>query len=172
MQCEEHRVSCLFLLRFNNQGWCFFIPPIFYQIPIRRNLHSNHKKAGATTPHQVRQILPNIRFLLRYTIEEVNTVPRWPADQANQWYKSQPWLIGCYNWGLVAGKSQTHFNWKTVEKLDELTEQHALLQTGDTIPEPPIWFHDIFRTDGSPFDPNEVDFIRHMTQSNQNNTKK
>jgi hypothetical protein len=29
--------------------------------------------------------------------------------------------------------------------------------------EPPVWFHDIFRPDGSPFSQKEVDFIRSMT---------
>ena len=30
-------------------------------------------------------------------------------------------------------------------------------------PEPEIWFHDIFRADYSPYDPAEIDFIRHVT---------
>ncbi|MFC1672258.1 hypothetical protein ACFL01_03890, partial [Planctomycetota bacterium] len=68
--------------------------------------------------------------------------------------------VGCCNWGLVAGKSQTHFNWKTVERLEELRQQEAFLHPGDPIPEPPLWFHDIFRIDGTPFDRAEVDFIR------------
>jgi len=68
--------------------------------------------------------------------------------------------VGCYNWGLVAGKSQTHFSWKTVKQLEELKQQGAFLRPGDPIPEPPLWFHDIFRTDGTPFDPKEIDFIK------------
>jgi hypothetical protein len=71
--------------------------------------------------------------------------------------------IGCLNWGLVAGKSQTHFNWQTVERIEELRKQGAYLKAGDPIPEPPLWFHDIFRVDGTPFDPAEVEFIRSMT---------
>jgi hypothetical protein len=27
--------------------------------------------------------------------------------------------IGCYNWGFVAGKSQTHFGWSTILELQE-----------------------------------------------------
>jgi hypothetical protein len=68
--------------------------------------------------------------------------------------------VGCINWGLVAGKSQTHFNWQTVEKIDELRKQGAYIKAGDPIPEPPLWFHDIFRVDGTPFDPAEVEFIK------------
>jgi hypothetical protein len=71
--------------------------------------------------------------------------------------------VGCFNWGMVAGKSQTHFNWKTVEKLEQLKAEGAVLKPGDRIPEPELWFHDIFRTDGTPFDPKEVDFIRDIT---------
>lgn len=52
--------------------------------------------------------------------------------------------VGCYNWGLVSGKTQTIFQWGQP------------LET----PEPPLWFHDIFRRDGSSYDPAETAFIR------------
>jgi hypothetical protein len=51
--------------------------------------------------------------------------------------------VGCYNWGLVNGKTQTHFSWT-----------HA----GADEPDP--WFHDIFRGDGTPYDAEETAFIR------------
>ena len=73
--------------------------------------------------------------------------------------------VGCFNWGLVAGKSQTHFNWKTVEEMERLKEERAVLRPGDPIPEPPLWFHDIFRIDGTPFDQKEIDFIRDITNT-------
>jgi len=73
--------------------------------------------------------------------------------------------IGCYNWGLVAGKSQTHFNWETIEKLEDLSRQNAFLKSGDPIPEPKLWHHDIFRTDGTAFDQKEVVFIRNIINS-------
>ena len=72
--------------------------------------------------------------------------------------------VGCFNWGLVAGKSQTHFNWKTVEGIEKLKAQGAVLNPGDPIPEPTLWFHDIFRMDGTPFDQKEIDFIKSMTR--------
>jgi hypothetical protein len=31
--------------------------------------------------------------------------------------------------------------------------------------EPPVWFHDIFRPDGTPFSRQEIDFIRGITNS-------
>jgi len=71
--------------------------------------------------------------------------------------------VACFNWGLVAGKSQTHFNWKTVEGMEKLKAQGAVLNPGDPIPEPVLWFHDIFRIDGTPFDQKEIDSIRGFT---------
>lgn len=73
---------------------------------------------------------------------------------------------GCFNWGLVAGKSQTHFNWESVENLEKFKEQGRFLRPGDPIPEPSRWFHDIFRVDGTPFSQMEIDFIR-KTVKNQ-----
>jgi GNAT superfamily N-acetyltransferase len=72
--------------------------------------------------------------------------------------------VGCLNWGLVAGKSQTHWNWETVRHLADLREKGVFLRPGDPIPEPPLWFHDIFRVDGTPFDPEEIESIRGITK--------
>jgi len=55
--------------------------------------------------------------------------------------------IGCYNWGLVSGKTQTIYAWGTKE--------------GD--PEPTTWFHDLLRKDGTPFDPKEASLFRQLT---------
>jgi hypothetical protein len=57
--------------------------------------------------------------------------------------------IGAYNWGFVAGKSNTIYAWDTWQKAASA--------------EPKIWFHDIFRPDGTPFDQKEVDLIRSLT---------
>ena len=51
--------------------------------------------------------------------------------------------VGCYNWGLVNGKTQTHIAW-TPRADDE-------------------WFHDIFYADGRPYDEAEVAAIRTLT---------
>ncbi|MGE5527935.1 MAG: cellulase family glycosylhydrolase [Patescibacteria group bacterium] len=55
--------------------------------------------------------------------------------------------VGCCNWGLVSGRTQTIYPWGS--------------PAGS--PEPQIWFHDIFRGDGTPFDPAEIQTIRRHT---------
>ncbi|MGV3719587.1 MAG: 1,4-beta-xylanase, partial [Actinomycetota bacterium] len=57
--------------------------------------------------------------------------------------------VGAYNWGFVSGKSQTIYPWDSWNKTYTA--------------EPPMWFHDIFRTDGTPYIPEEVAFIRNVT---------
>ena len=59
--------------------------------------------------------------------------------------------VAAYNWGLVAGKTQTFLPWDSWK--------HPY-----TDREPAIWFHEIFRTDGTPYLPREVEFIRTMTR--------
>ena len=71
--------------------------------------------------------------------------------------------IGCYNWGLVAGKSQTHFGWSTILDLQKKKEDGIFLEDGDDIPEPEIWFHDILRKDGTAYNENDVEFIKAIT---------
>lgn len=59
--------------------------------------------------------------------------------------------VGAYNWGFANGKSQTIYPWDSWEKT----------YTG----EPAVWFHDIFRQDGTPYDVKEVELIRQLTGS-------
>ncbi|MBV8553500.1 MAG: 1,4-beta-xylanase [Acidobacteriaceae bacterium] len=57
---------------------------------------------------------------------------------------------GAINWGFVAGKSQTYLPWDSWQKpyVDR---------------QPAVWFHDIFHSDGKPYRPAEVEFIRQIT---------
>ena len=55
--------------------------------------------------------------------------------------------IGAINWGLVSGKTNTIFKWS--EPLPDLVE-------------PPLWFHDIFRKDGTPYSQDEIDTIKSL----------
>ena len=45
---------------------------------------------------------------------------------------------------------------------DALRNAGQKLRAADPIPEPGLWFHDIFRTDGSAYDPSEVALIKAM----------
>ncbi|WP_205461732.1 glycoside hydrolase 5 family protein [Mangrovibacterium lignilyticum] len=56
--------------------------------------------------------------------------------------------IGAINWGLVAGKSNTKYAW------DEPIPDGS---------EPPLWFHEIFHPDGTPYKQEEVDLIKSLT---------
>ncbi|HEU4837046.1 MAG TPA: cellulase family glycosylhydrolase [Pyrinomonadaceae bacterium] len=58
--------------------------------------------------------------------------------------------VGMINWGLVQGKTQTHLPWDSW--------QHPYVDR-----EPSIWFHEVFRTDGTPYIREEVEFIKRMT---------
>ncbi len=57
--------------------------------------------------------------------------------------------VGCCNWGLVSGKTQTIYPWGSPQGA----------------PEPVEWFHDIFRQDSTPFDPAEVELIHQLTRA-------
>ena len=58
--------------------------------------------------------------------------------------------VGMINWGFVQGKTQTHLPWDSW--------QHPYVDR-----EPSIWFHEVFRNDGTPYIPEEVEFIKRMT---------
>ena len=58
--------------------------------------------------------------------------------------------VAAINWGLVAGKTQTYLPWDSW--------QHPY-----TDREPAIWFHEIFRTDGTPYSAEETAFIKEIT---------
>jgi hypothetical protein len=60
----------------------------------------------------------------------------------------QQYGIGAYNWGFVAGKSQTHCPWDSWQIRYEN--------------EPELWFHDIFRENGEPYIQEEVDFLKSL----------
>ena len=59
--------------------------------------------------------------------------------------------VGCYNWGLVAGKTQTIYPWGSRE--------------GASVPK--RWFHDLLRKDGAPFDPEEAALFKKLTGRKQ-----
>jgi len=58
--------------------------------------------------------------------------------------------VGAINWGFVEGKSQTNYPW------DSWDNPYIEYQ-------PWIWFHDVFRTDGTPYLREETDLIKRLT---------
>ena len=56
--------------------------------------------------------------------------------------------VAAINWGFVAGKTQTYLPWDSWKRP----------YTGSR--QPKVWFHEILRTDGTPYSQQEADFIR------------
>jgi hypothetical protein len=54
--------------------------------------------------------------------------------------------VGAYNWGLVAGKTQTYLPW------DSWDHPYPAV--------PKVWFHDLLGPDGRPFQDNEIQAIK------------
>ena len=65
---------------------------------------------------------------------------------------ARKYRVAAINWGFVAGKTQTYYPWDSW--------QHPYVDR-----QPSVWFHDIFRTTGEPYDRNEVAFIKGMIKS-------
>jgi hypothetical protein len=58
--------------------------------------------------------------------------------------------VAAVNWGLVAGKTQTYLPWESW--------QHPYVEN-----DPPIWFHEVFWSDGKPYREQEAKIIRELT---------
>ncbi len=58
--------------------------------------------------------------------------------------------IGCYQWGLVKGKTQTHLPWPEIKRNDPDFCRR--------------WFHDLLDDDGKPYDENEVQLIKTLAE--------
>lgn len=56
--------------------------------------------------------------------------------------------VGAVNWGFVSGKTNTMFAWSNAQP---------------NVKEPELWFHDVFRQDGTPFSKDEIDTIKKLT---------
>lgn len=60
--------------------------------------------------------------------------------------------VGAINWGLVAGKTNTMYAWDTP------------MPNGE---EPKVWFHEVFRKDGTPYSQEEADLIKKLNNKQQ-----
>lgn len=61
--------------------------------------------------------------------------------------------IGCYQWGLVKGQTQTYIPWPNLKAQLGVWDE----ATGE-------WFHDLLNPDGSPHHPEEVMLIQRLTR--------
>lgn len=64
---------------------------------------------------------------------------------------AKKYKVGMINWGFVAGKTQTFLPWDSWQK--PYVNGHK----------PTIWFHEVFKQDGSPVDPAEIAAIKQAT---------
>jgi len=62
--------------------------------------------------------------------------------------------VGCFSWGLVQGRTQTHLPWPQA-----LVELHGELE------EPNMWFHDVLKPNGKPYDETEKLLVTELTSS-------
>jgi hypothetical protein len=58
--------------------------------------------------------------------------------------------VAAINWGLVAGKTQTYLPWDSWQRPYVLEA-------------PPVWFHEVFHPDGTPYREREAEIIRELT---------
>lgn len=59
--------------------------------------------------------------------------------------------VGMYNWGFVDGKTQTKYPW------DSWTKTYTS--------EPEVWFHEVFRETGEPYNKDETQLIKELTEA-------
>jgi hypothetical protein len=81
----------------------------------------------------------------------------WMARQIDSRISDQLQLfhdrgVGCFQWGLVKGRTQTWLPWP-----DDLVRAH-----GGRI-DRSVWFHDLLDENGEPYDPTELETIRALT---------
>lgn len=78
--------------------------------------------------------------------------------------------VGAVNWGFVSGKTGTVWPWSSRKdangnnlNLEEKRKNGEVIYPGDPFPEPDIWFHDLFRADGTAYDPKEIEIFKKLT---------
>ncbi len=63
---------------------------------------------------------------------------------------AKKYKVAAINWGLVAGKTQTWYPWDS-------------WQRPYTLQQPMVWFHEVFRSDGTPYREHEAELMRSLT---------
>lgn len=79
---------------------------------------------------------------------------------------------GAVNWGFVLGESGTAWSWRSriVDGVPRNVAQERkdgnVIKEGEKMSEPKVWFHDLFRTDGTPYSEAEIKIFRELTKDN------
>ncbi len=71
-------------------------------------------------------------------------------DQLDMYHASK---AGCFQWGMVQGRTQTHLPWP-----------HTVSEGSEADLDENAWFHDLLRNDGTPFNHAETELISQLTQ--------
>ena len=69
--------------------------------------------------------------------------------------------VGCYNWGLIAGASQTYEPWGMYFNEEIMARKKAEGEKLDLSK----WQHDLFRMNGHPYDEEEIEIIKRFTKA-------
>lgn len=127
------------------------------------------ENADVITYHNYENMEKNvkiIRFLRKYGRPILNT--EWMArpmgstvfDLFPLFYLEN---VGCFNWGLVAGKSQYFECWNNLWDRYEAGT--------DTTTDFRLWFHDLYRPSHRPYDPKETELIRRICDLAEEDSK-
>ncbi len=80
---------------------------------------------------------------------------------------------GCTTWGFVSGKSGTVWAWRSrvvdgvPRDLDKERAEGNVVKPGEPMPEPEVWWHDLYRMDGTPYSQDEIDTFKRLTKDNK-----
>lgn len=69
--------------------------------------------------------------------------------------------VGCFQWGLVKGRTQTHLPWPA-----DLVSAHGGSEDRS------VWFHDLLFEDGQPYDLSEIEKISALTGADKTRSRK
>ena len=68
--------------------------------------------------------------------------------------------VGCVNWGLVSGKTNTIYQWQI---LPDFVIAATSVTSQDSMTD--VWFHDLLHVDGTPYDQTEIELFKSMAVS-------
>jgi hypothetical protein len=102
------------------------------------------------SPDEVKKCVENLKRYVRPILcTEYMARPRGSTfDPILKQFRDEK--VAAYNWGFVAGKSNTIYPWDSWQK--------------PYASEPEVWFHDIFRADGAVYIPREAEYIKGVTK--------